>query len=83
MYYEEEYPSLLFAKDGEVIELDGKQAIVMGGAYSIDKMVQLMYGYGWWPDEQPSDEIKRYVESQLDKLVGGGCGVELYHVAEI
>lgn len=27
-----------------------------------------MYGYGWWPDEQPSSEIKRYVESQLDKL---------------
>ena len=51
-----------------MFDLDGKQAIVMGGAYSIDKMVRLMYGYGWWPDEQPSDEIKRYVESQLDKL---------------
>lgn len=57
MYYEEEYPDLLFAKDGEVFELDGKKAIVMGGAYSIDKMMRLMYGYGWWPDEQPSEEI--------------------------
>lgn len=68
VYYEEEYPSLLFAKDGEVFDLDGKKAIVMGGAYSIDKMVRLIYGYGWWPDEQPSDEIKQYVESQLDRL---------------
>lgn len=68
VYYEEEYPDLLFAKDGEVFDLDGKQTIVIGGAYSIDKMVRLIYGYGWWPDEQPSDEIKRYVESQLDKL---------------
>ena len=46
VYWEEEYPSLLFAKDGEVFDLDGKQAIVMGGAYSIDKMVRLMYGTG-------------------------------------
>ena len=68
MYYEEEYPDLLFAKDGEVFDLNGKQTIVMGGVYSIDKMIRLMYGYGWWPDEQPSDEIKRYVEMQLDKL---------------
>ena len=68
VYYEEEYPDLLFAKDGEVFDLDGKQTIVMGGAYSIDKIIRLMYGYGWWPDEQPSDKIKKYVESQLDKL---------------
>lgn len=67
VYWEEAYPSLLFAKDGEVFDLDGKQAIVMGGAYSVDKMVRLMHGYGWWPDEQPSEEIKRYVECQLDQ----------------
>ncbi len=82
MYYEEEYPSLLFAKDGEVFELDGKQVIVMGGAYSIDKMVRLMYGYGWCPDEQPSDEIKRYVESQLDKL-GWKVDVVLIHTTPL
>ncbi len=78
VYQKEEYPSLLFAKDGEVFDLDGKQAIVMGGAYSIDKMVWLMYGYGWWPDEQPSEEIKRYVESRLDRL-GWKVDVVLSH----
>ncbi len=31
-----------------------------------NKMVRLMYG--WWPDEQLSDEVKRYVESRLDRL---------------
>ena len=66
VYYEEEYPDLLFAKDGEVFELDGKKAIVMGGAYSVDKMIRLMYGYGWWPDEQPSQEIKDKVIQTLD-----------------
>lgn len=68
VHYEEEYPHLLFAKDGEVFDLDGKKAIVMGGAYSVDKMVRLMYGYEWWPDEQPSEEIKAYVEQQLEKI---------------
>ncbi len=68
MHYEEEYSGLLLAKGGKVFDLDGKQTIVMSGAYSIDKMIRLMYGYAWWPDEQPFDEIKRYVESQPDKL---------------
>ena len=65
VYAEKEYPNILFAKDGEVYDLDGQKAIAIGGAYSIDKMYRIMYGYGWWEDEQPSDEIKRYVEKQL------------------
>jgi len=82
VYQEEEYPSLLFAKDGEVFDLDGKRAIVMGGAYSIDKMVRLMYGYGWWPDEQPSEEVKRYVERRLDGL-GWKVDVVLSHTVPL
>lgn len=66
VYYEGEYPHLLFARDGEIFDLDGKKAVVIGGAYSIDKMMRLTYGYGWWPDEQPSEEIKKYVEQQLE-----------------
>ena len=34
VYYETEFPNLLFAKDGEVYDFDGKKAIVIGGAYS-------------------------------------------------
>lgn len=82
VYYEEEYPDLLFAKDGEVFELDGKKAIVMGGAYSVDKMIRLMYGYGWWPDEQPSEEIKRDVERKLDEL-GWKVDVVLSHTTPL
>lgn len=66
VYFEEDFPHLLFAKDGEVFTLAGKQTIVIGGAYSIDKMIRLKYGWGWWPDEQPSDEIKAKVELQLE-----------------
>lgn len=67
VFYEEEYPSILFAKDGEIFDLNGKRTVVIGGAYSIDKAMRLAYGWGWWDDEQPSDEIKKYVEQQLKK----------------
>lgn len=66
VYVEEKYTNILFAKDGEIYGLAGKRTIVIGGAYSIDKMYRLAYGYGWWPDEQPSEEIKQYVEKQLE-----------------
>lgn len=82
VYCEEEYPDLLFAKDGEVFELDGKKAIVMGGAYSVDKMMRLIYGYGWWPDEQPSEEIKEDVERKLDEL-GWKVDVVLSHTTPL
>lgn len=68
VYCEDEFPSLLFAKDGEVFDFDGIKAIVIGGAYSIDKFYRLANGWGWWEDGQPSDEIKAYVEKQLDGL---------------
>ena len=66
VYTEPEFPSLLFAKDGEIYQLDGKRCIVIGGAYSVDKYHRLANKWGWWTDEQPSGEIKRRVEQRLD-----------------
>lgn len=40
VYYEEEYPDLLFAKDGEIYDFDGKRGIVIGGAYSVDDTIK-------------------------------------------
>ena len=65
VWYEENYPNILFAKDGEIYTLGGKRCIAIGGAYSVDKQYRLNRGYGWWADEQPSEEIKAYVEEQL------------------
>ncbi len=67
VYYEEEYPNLLFAKDGEIYDFDGKKAIVIGGAYSIDKYYRLRNGLAWFESELPTEEIKDYVEAQLEK----------------
>ena len=65
VWYEEAYPKLLFAKDGEIYTIEGIRHIAIGGAYSVDKYYRLSRGYAWWADEQPSEEIKAYVEQQL------------------
>ena len=67
VWYEEEFPNILFAKDGEVYSFDGYKCIVIGGAYSVDKHYRLANGWSWFSTEQPSDEIKQYVEAQLKK----------------
>ena len=66
VYVEPEFPSLLFAKDGEVYNLAGKRHLALGGAYSVDKPLRLANKWGWWADEQPSEEIKRGVAKRLD-----------------
>lgn len=45
VYYEEEFPNIIFAKDGEVYDLDGKKAMVLGGAYSVDKWYRILRTY--------------------------------------
>ena len=75
VYCEEEYPNILFAKDGEIFDLDGRKTIVIGGAYSVDKFYRLHNGYRWFPDEQPSEETKARVEAVLE-----GCNWEIDQV---
>lgn len=65
VYKEDEYPNILFAKDGEIYNFDGIKAIAIGGAYSVDKYYRLMQGYNWWADEQPDEDIKARVEQTL------------------
>ena len=54
VFIEEEYPNLIFAKDGEIYNIDGKKVLVIGGAYSVDKEIRLLYGNKWFKDEQLS-----------------------------
>lgn len=65
VWIQDRFPNLLFAKDGEIFNLDGIRYLVIGGAYSVDKFYRLRNGYEWWEDEQPSEETKRYVEKQI------------------
>ena len=65
VWYEESYPKILFAKDGEIYNLDGYSCITIGGAYSVDKYYRIACGWAWFENEQPSEQIKSYVEQQL------------------
>jgi 3-oxoacid CoA-transferase subunit A len=65
VWYQEKYPNLLFACDGEIFTLAGKQCLVLGGAYSVDKYYRLQCGYAWFDDEQPDDAIKLLAEAKI------------------
>lgn len=66
--YEPDYPNILFAQDGEVYDFGGKKAIVIGGAYSVDKYYRLANGLPWFEDEQPDEAVKARVEARLESL---------------
>lgn len=68
VYYEEEYPNILFAKDGEVYNFNNHKALVIGGAYSVDKYFRLSKGYNWYESEQPNVETKNNVRTVLKRL---------------
>ena len=67
VWFQPQYPNLLFAKDGEIYSVNGIKYLVIGGAYSVDKFYRLKRGLGWWADEQPSDDTKQRVEQQVAK----------------
>ncbi|MEG0976991.1 MAG: metallophosphoesterase [Bacilli bacterium] len=68
VYYEEKYPFILFAKDGEVYNFNNHFVLVIGGAYSVDKYYRLNMGYNWYESEQPNEKIKLKVKNVLEKL---------------
>jgi|LGVE01.1.fsa_nt_gb 3-oxoacid CoA-transferase subunit A len=68
VYYEADYPNILFAKDGEVYIFDEKKVLVIGGAYSPDYYYRMAYNLEWFDDEQPSEETKKIVEDKLSEL---------------
>ena len=78
VYVEPRCPNLIFAKDGEIYNLDGRKVIAIGGAYSVDKLYRISGGLPWFETEQPDDAIKSYVESQLEKA-GWQVDVVLTH----
>lgn len=66
IFYEEDFPTLMFADDGQIYRLNGRDYLVIGGAYSVDKKYRLDNGYRWFDDEQPSDYIKSAVEFVIE-----------------
>ena len=82
VYMEKEHPSILFAKDGEIYDFNGKKAIAIGGAYSVDKFYRLARHYRWYDNEQPSEDIKQTVEGRLE-LMGWKIDYVLSHTTPL
>lgn len=78
VFIEEDYPYLIFAKDGEEYNIDGKRVLVIGGAYSVDKEYRLMYGYKWFKDEQLT---KEEMDKIYNKVKGKHFDVVLTHTS--
>lgn len=76
VFIEEGYPNLIFAKDGEIYNIDGKKILVIGGAYSVDKQYRLLHGYKWFKDEQLT---KKEMDTILDKVKGKHFDIVLTH----
>lgn len=68
VYCQKKYPRLLFARDGEIYDINGKSCLMIGGAYSVDKPWRIQNGYSWFPSEQPDDVVIRRVEEKLDSV---------------
>jgi len=54
VFIEEEYPNIVFAKNGEIYNIEDNTFLVIGGAYSVDKYFRLRYNKPWFKDEQLS-----------------------------
>ena len=76
IFMEDKFPHLIFAKDGEIYNIDNKKILVIGGAYSVDKNYRLENGLPWFKDEQLSKEEK---EKILEKVKGQHFDIVLSH----
>lgn len=65
MLWNSEHPNQYFAIDGAVYVIQTSErtlnALVCGGAYSVDKFYRLQFRANWWPDEQPNELTKGLV----------------------
>ncbi|MEG2262840.1 MAG: metallophosphoesterase [Acinetobacter sp.] len=68
---ESEFPNLIFALDGETYDVPCRQgvkhAMVIGGAYSVDKHIRLRNGWGWFKDEQLSTAERLQITKLLQQ----------------
>ena len=80
VFIEEEYPNLIFAKNGELYDIDNKKVLVIGGAYSVDKNYRIIYGHPWFKDEQLN---KEEMDNILNKYKGQYIDIVLSHTCPL
>ena len=66
-YVEDNYPRFIMAEDGSRYHINERDFLVIGGAYSVDKLYRLEYGYRWFKDEQLTEEEKDNIRKKVEK----------------
>lgn len=56
VYFDLDYPNILYAIDGFQYVINGETFLVIGGAYSVDKFYRLMTGNMWFSNEQLNEQ---------------------------
>ncbi len=74
VFIEDDYPNLIFLKNGEIYTINNKKVLVIGGAYSVDKDIRLTFGWHWFKDEQLSKSemdmiLKKYQGTHVDVIL--------------
>lgn len=58
VYYDPNFPKIKYLLDGRDYMFNNVHALVIGGAYSVDKFYRLAQGWRWFPEEQLSEKEK-------------------------
>lgn len=71
---EDEFPSIKYAKDGEIYFIEGYQTLVAGGAWSIDGAYRRANGWPWFHNEQLSHKemyeiYETYINNRVDIIL--------------
>ena len=62
------YPRIVFAKSGEVYDIDGNKCLAIGGAYSVDKHWRLQSGQKWFASEQLTMEEREAISRKAVEI---------------
>ena len=68
-YMEDNYPNIIFAKDGNIYRFNNKNLLCIGGAYSVDKMYRIVHGWKWFKDEQLTEDEMKLITSNIIKYM--------------
>lgn len=65
VFIEPEFPHIKYLKDGYIYNINGFSALVLGGAYSVDKEYRLRYGAKWFKSEQLTEKEKFLIFNKI------------------
>ena len=65
-WYEEKYPNILFPFNGTAA-FNGKKFLIIGGAYSVDKLYRLERGWSWFESEQLTNLEKEAILLMIEE----------------